>query len=133
MFVTNSKYSDLQPLIDYFCMLRRYEQLGYLEVNTEKGEAYVTHPALHAMSDGDDPQAQLIKAIPDTVRHLRAYACWKGKNIKSFFNFAVHVVSDSHPHDMLFTLLLTRRRHWWCPWRMYDHIEVINYDNPKKP
>ena len=120
---------DIQPWLDYFGMLQEYERKGYLEVLPEKGEAYVTQTALHAMSPGDDPLLQLGRAIPDTLRRIRVYAVWKTRSGKDVLDriFALHVVGDDEPHDLLYTLLLHRRRAWWKLWLHADRIEMISY------
>lgn len=132
------KHTDLQPWLDYFDMLRIYEEKGFLEVMPEKHEAYVTQPALHAMSEGDNPQEQFKKAIPDTVIRIRAYAAWKsqwmaspGSSTKKQ-NFALHVVEAEQPHDLIYTLLLTQNRRWQNLWRNTDSIEVISYTKKKQ-
>lgn len=120
---------DLQPWLDYFKMLRTYERSGLLNLKPADGEAYVTQSAIHAMSEGDDPKQQLMKAIPETVRRIRAYAGWLQTDGADYLlrPFAVHVVKDDFPHDLLYTILLTRRRVWWRLWRKSEHIEVISY------
>ena len=124
------RHRDLQPWLDYFKMLREYEQKGFLEVQTEKGEAYITQPALHAMSDGERPEKQLV-AIPQTAQRIRAYAAWKSQEGSDYLSkpFALHAVKDLHPHDLLYTILMIRRRKWWKLWRMTDCIEVIRYED----
>lgn len=41
--------------------------------------------------------------------------------------FALHVVKDDSPHDLLCTLLLTHSRVWWRLWMKAERIEIINY------
>lgn len=41
--------------------------------------------------------------------------------------FALHVVKEEAPHDLLCTILLTRRRVWWRLWRNAEQVEVITY------
>lgn len=122
----SKKTVDLQPWLDYFEMLQAYEQKGFLEVNPSRNEAYVTNTALFAMSDDGSPRAL---AVADTVRRLRAYAGWRSMQGKVYLEqpFAVHIVKDDEPHDLVFTLLVTRRRRWWCPWRRTDRIRTIKY------
>ena len=121
---------DIQPWLDYFFMLRTYEKKGFLEVYTEKHEAYVTLSSLHAMSDGHDPQQQLQSgAVADTARRIRTYAAWRGQQGVTFLRapFVLHVVKDQESHDLAYTMLLTRRRRWWKPWRLSEHTEVLTY------
>ena len=124
-----SKNKDLQPWLEYFDMLRIYEYKGLLEVQPDKGEAYITLPALHAMSPGDDPMEQLKTAIPESLRRIRTYAGRKSQQGKSFLKkpFALHVVKDEKPHDLLYTLLITSRRRWWWPFYETDKIDTIIY------
>ena len=124
------KHKDLQPWLEYFEMLRRYKEKGLLHMQPDKHEAYVTEPALHAMSPGNDPQKQMTDgSIFRTVRRLRTYAAWLLTEEKSYFNqpFAVNVVKDEPPHDPLYTIVMERRRKWWRLWMLTDCIEVIDY------
>jgi hypothetical protein len=129
----SKKRKNLQPWLDYFKMLVTYESNGLLEMQPAKHEAYVTRPALHAMTEGDDPWRQLT-SLPKTVRRLRAYAGWKSCEGKDYLKapFAVHVVKDEKPHDLLYTVVLTPRRAWWKLWMTADRIDVIEYDNGKE-
>lgn len=121
------KQKNLQPWLDYFDMLRLYEKKDFLEVLPEKHEAYITQPALHAMSQGDDPRKQMEKAVQETAKRIRVYAGWKSCDGIDYLDvpFALHVVSDEQPHDLLYTILLTRHRVWWRLWKMTERIEVI--------
>lgn len=131
-----SKHKDLHPWLDYFEMLHQYEQQGFLEMKQDKHEAYVTRAALHAMTPGDNPVQQIENDIFETVRRLRAYAAYISLRSGWDYNnapFAIHVVQEEPPHDLLYTLLLTRRRRWFSPWKKSDCIEVISYnDKPTK-
>ena len=129
-----AKTTDLQPWLDYFDLLGTYERKGFLEVMPNKHEAYITQPARHALSEGDDPQEQISKAIPETVLRIRAYAAWKSQEGQPYLkqNFALHVVEPEHPHDLLYTLLLTQTRRWIRLWRKTDSIEVITYQTKRK-
>lgn len=125
MGTRKNKYEDLQPWFDCFRMFQTYEQHGMLEIHADKHAAYVTQPALHAMSDGDNPQKQLINgAVADTVRRLRFYAAWKD-GCKLPQSFAVHVVKETEPHDLIYTVLISRHRYFWT---IKDKIEIIKYD-----
>lgn len=87
------KITDLKPWLDYFEMLRAYIQGGCLEMLPAANEAYITEPALHALSYADDmpgrletakregnkqEEAELCgkmwKAIRQTISYLRAYS-----------------------------------------------------------
>ena len=126
---------NLQPWLDYFDMLQVYEETGFLEVQPDKRDAYVTQPALHALSVGDDPSSQSPKAILSTVRRICAYAGWKSQQGGGFLDdgFALHVVKDQSPYDLLYTILLTRRRKWWRLWCKTDSVDVIEYARKKNP
>lgn len=135
MQTKKAKKRDLQPWLDYFDMLRAYVEKGFLEVTPEKHEAYITLPALYAMSEGDNPRQQLKETIPETTKRIRAYAGWKSQEGADYLvqPFALHVVTELSPHEMLHTILLTRRRPWWKPWRKTDRFEMIDYtDNNDK-
>ena len=120
------KLINLQPWLDYFDMLRVYEKNGFLEIQTDKHEAYVTLPALHAMSDGDNPVEQIKKAIPDTVRRIRTYAAFKSQDEEYLTKpFALHVVTSDKPYERLYTLLLAVCNRWL--WK-YETIKVLTYD-----
>lgn len=128
------KHKDLQPWLDYFDMLQQYERKGYLQMEPEKHEAYVTQTAIHAMSPGDDPQQQLMDgSIEQTVRCLKSYAAFLSTKGSEYMKqpFAIHVVRDEPPHDLLHTLLITPRRSWRTMWRRKDRIEVISYSDEK--
>ena len=124
--------NDFQPWLDYFDMLRSYEQKGYLEVLPEKHEAYITRAALSTLSDYSGLN-QLANGIINTAKHIRAYAGWMCQQGNDYLQhpFALHVVKEEHPHDLVYTLLLTRQRKWYCFWRMKDCIEVITYTKEK--
>ena len=125
------KHQNLQPWLDYFQMLQTYQEKGYLEVHADKGDAYVTQPALHAMTEGSDPEEQLKSgAIFETARRIRTYAAWRAAKGEEYLRqlFVVHVVEDKHPHDLIYTILLTQKRKWWCPWKMSECVEVVTYE-----
>ena len=127
------KHKDLQPWLDYFDMLHTYEQKGLLELQPEKHEAYITLPALYTLTPGgDNPTTLPTQAIPDTVRRLRTYAAFCAQQGYDYLThlFALHVVQDEPPHDLLLTLLLTRRRNWLRQWR--EEVEVIDYGEEVK-
>lgn len=111
-----SKTVNLQPWLDYFELLRTYQQKGFLEMHPDKGEAYITEAALYTLG-------------PDSVTRLRAYAGFLSQEGAAYLErpFAVNVVRDDEPHDMKYTFLLTVRRRWWRLWRKGDDVEVIYY------
>ena len=144
------KRTNLQPWLDYFTMLQRYEQKGFLQMNPKEHEAYVTRAALLTLSptpslpEGEGDAAN-GKAIHDTVTRLRAYAAWREAamaeansslfTLHSSFKtpFAVHIVKEDYPHDLLLTLLLQQKRSWRTAWRTVDTIEVIDYTEKGNP
>ena len=130
--MSKTKHKDLQPLLDYFGMMRTYEQKGFLQLQLKEHEAYVTQPALHAMTPGDDPMQQLQDgSIADTVRRIQGYAAFRSTEGRKYMEppFAIHVVSDEPPHDPLYTLVITHRKSWRTLWQWRDDIEVINYQS----
>jgi hypothetical protein len=165
----NSKHPDLTPWLDYFKMLQRYEQKGFLEIKPQEHEAYVTRAALLTLSptpalpEGEGDAANNLPlqggqrgaALADTLSRLRAYAAYRWapavgqqhpadindpdaeipvipiEELTAYFSqpFAVHIVKEEYPHDLLLTLLLQQKRSWYG--RMKDVIEVIDYTEQK--
>lgn len=112
--------------------------------------------------DAEDVQSAAIssqpKALADTLSRLRAYAAYRsapavGQQHPADMNdptaplpaipeaeltaylsqpFAVHVVKEDYPHDLLLTLLLQQKRSWRTAWRTVDTIEVIDYTQKNK-
>lgn len=127
-----SKRKSLQPWLEYFDMLHTYEQKGYLEVKPEKHEAYITRAALCTLSPTPAlPEGEGVAAdtrVLDTARRLRTYAAYRSASDADYdkYAFALHVVKEEPPHDVLCTLLLTRKRNWLGIRR--ERVEVINYD-----
>ena len=127
-----SKRKSLQPWLEYFDMLHTYEQKGYLEVKPEKHEAYITRAALCTLSPTPAlPEGEGVAAdtrVLDTARRLRIYAAYRSSSDADYdkYAFALHVVKEEPPHDVLCTLLLTRKRNWLGIRR--ERVEVINYD-----
>ena len=127
-----SKRKSLQPWLEYFDMLHTYEQKGYLEVKPEKHEAFITRAALCTLSPtpslpGGEGRAADTRVL-DTARRLRIYAAYRSSSDADYdkYAFALHVVKEEPPHDVLCTLLLTRKRNWLGIRR--ERVEVINYD-----
>lgn len=130
-----SKRKSLQPWLDYFDMLHTYEQKGYLEVKPEKHEAYITRAALCTLSPTTAiPEGEGVAIdtrVLDTARRLRTYAAYRSAYRTASdadydkYAFALHIVKEEPPHDVLCTLLLTRKRNWLGIKR--ERVEVINY------
>ena len=76
------KRTNLQPWLDYFKMLQRYEQKGFLQMNPKEHEAYITRAALLTLANIDAVDIQPVassqpEAIADTLSRLRAYAAYR--------------------------------------------------------
>lgn len=131
-----AKIKNLQPWLDYFSMLQTYEEKGFLEINPEKHEVYVTQPALYTMAGvneaGDvlEERFRLLRSLAQVMRRLRAYAAFKSRHGYDYIRlpFAVHIVKADAPHDLLHTVLLSVRHPWWRLWLPSDKYEIISYD-----
>ena len=99
------------------------------------------------------------KALADTLSRLRAYAAYRSapavgqqhpvdindpdaeipdipiEELTAYFSqpFAVHIVKEDYPHDLLLTLLLQQKRSWRTAWRTVDTIETIDYTEKGNP
>ena len=128
-----SKIKNLRPWLEFFELLQRCEEKGFLEVLPYKREAYITQPALHALTPGDDPQKQVEDgSILETVTRIRAYCAWKGEMGDEYLTkpFALNVVKDEAPHELLYTLLVDTHRNWLG--RRKDFLEVFDYSIHEK-
>lgn len=137
----SQKDRDLGPWLDYFQMLRRYEQKGLLQTEAANHEAYIAQSALHAMTPGDDPALQVSAGtILATLRRIRTYCAWlhtqtinpTDSDSESLLQyerepFALHVIADAKPNDPIYTLHISLCRRWWWPFRKMEKVEVINY------
>ena len=113
--------------------------------------------------DAENVQSAAIssqpKALADTLSRLRAYAAYRWapavgqqhpvdindpdaeipvipiEELTAYFSqpFAVHVVKEDYPHDLLLTLLLQQKRSWRTAWRTVDTIEAIDYTEKGNP
>lgn len=121
---------SIKPWLDYFEMLISYENKGLIDILEDKHEGYITQPVLCAITPGENPKEQVERGDTlQTAVRIRAYAAWKTREGEDYIEepFALHVVKTEKPHDPVCTILLTRRRPWWRPWRKSDHVEVIVY------
>ena len=121
------KYSHF---LEYFEMIEIYEKKGFLELRTETHEAYVTRAALYALSNADMcNHTERQKAVFDTVCYIRMYAAWRSQDGPDYYikPFAVNVVREDAPHDLLYTIFLSLRRRWWWPFRKTVYFEIIKY------
>ena len=149
------KRTNLQPWLDYFRMLRQYEQKGFLQMNPKEHEAYITRAALLTLAgiDAEDVQSTAMSSQPEvlaaTLSRLRAYAAYRWvpavgqqhpadpsaiSHQPSYISapFALHIVKEDYPHDLLLTLLLQQKRSWRTAWRTVDTIETIDYTQNSK-
>ena len=125
-----SKHKDLSPWFEYLEMLQTYIEKGFLEMKLQDHEAYITRAALLALTPGDDPQQKIMSGrLPETVRCIAICAALLSQKGAGYMEhaFAIHVVEEETPHDLLFTLLITQKRLWFSPWRKSENIEVIVY------
>lgn len=123
------KRKSLQPWLDYFEMLCAYEKHGFLEMKPDKHEAYITRAALFTLS----AKGERVVASNDILvvaSRLRAYASYLSASCADYnkYAFAIHVVKEDEPHDLLCTLLLTRSSVWWRLLGKTDKVDVINYE-----
>jgi len=136
----DNRTTDLQPWLDYFKLLQTYERNGYLEVMPDKHEAFVTQAALLTLLGTDETtlaedladRQQMLTATTDFLLRIRGYAGFKSREGEQYLksNFALHIVKDNPPHDLLSTVLLTQKPGWFG--RRKEHVEVISYaDNGK--
>ncbi len=142
MTLFKKKHRNLQPWLDYFKMLGIYERSGYLEVQSEKGEAYITQPAFLALCCTSGQESlydaeDILRALGSAsrvVRRIRTYAGWKSQQGEGYIqeSFALHIVKPEEPHDLLATVLLSYRRTWRSLWLKREHTEVITYDDDGK-
>lgn len=154
-----ARHKDLQPWLDYFGMLRTYEEKGYLAVQPDKHEAYITRAAWLTLAEPSSQEfvagalfryiqyrAAAAEGLKDYEAAMlvapegpasenpvwltagmqkRAHAITK-KLGETFF--AIHIVKEDEPHDLLSTVVLSRRRVWWKLWLgKADRIEVVPY------
>ena len=104
----------------------------------EKREAYITRAALLTLMGVDETDIvggfadqQIPMAVISTILQLlRGYAGFLSQQGKKYLegNFALHVVGDDPPHDLVLTLLLTTRKRRFLP-GMKETVEVIDYGN----
>ena len=155
------KRTNLQPWLDYFKMLQRYEAKGFLELKPKEHEAYITLAALLTLTPsptlpgGEGDATANGKVLADTLSRLRAYVAYRSApavgqqypadindpaaplpvipetELTAYFSepFAIHIVKEEYPHDLLLTLLLQQKRTWYG--RRKETVEVIDYKNNK--
>jgi len=104
-----SSLSD-EKLIDLISILRAYAAYRWAPAVGQQ------HPV-----DINDPDAE-IPVIP--IEELTAYLSQP---------FAVHIVKEDYPHDLLLTLLLQQKRSWRTAWQTVETIEAIDYTEKGNP
>jgi len=118
--------------------------------------ALLTLSPTPALPEGEGDAAN-GKALADTLSRLRTYAAYRSApavgqqhpadmndpaaplpvipeaELTAYFSqpFALHIVKEDYPHDLLLTLLLQQKRSWRTAWRTVDTIEVIDYTEQK--
>lgn len=142
-----ARIKNLQPWLDYFEMLQRYTEEGFLEVTAEKHEAYITRAALFTVAGYDeDPESladrsleamvRRFKSMVSAMRNIRTYAAWLSREGNDYLKrpFVIHAVDDSAStnHEPRFTVVITPRRRWRTLWIRQDSIEVISYDGKEE-
>ena len=142
-------YLKNEAWLDYFKMLQQYKKAGYIEILTDKHELYITQAALFTLcdaklekahplenSDGSSVPAgspsgllAVIRRLPFVTRRLRFYCSWLSTQGEAYLRqpFTIHVVKDTHPHDLMNTIVITSKRQWWKLWMWHDHFDIINY------
>ena len=98
------KKTNLQPWLDYFKMLQRYEAKGFLEVKPAEHEAYVTRAALLVLAGVDETEVKqgdimrdgmrMMRRCTALVRHLRTYAAYLAAHAEGLSTFDPRVGYD---------------------------------------
>lgn len=125
--------NNIQPWLDYFDMLRTYEEKELLNVLADKHEAYMTLPAFLSLCPSFSlHSSRFQRESLDLLRRIRAYAAWRSTVGTEYmtYHFALHLVKDEQPYDLLCTILLTPRRRWFSLRRllgMKEKVDIITY------
>ena len=149
-----SQTNNIGPYIELFYDLYpSYVQSGYLEPHPEACEAYITDAALYTLVRSDDSEPSPGAVSGPTAEYLmhgrisrRTYTRMlvEARRIRGYCDFlntregikaearqpgafALHVVESKQNHDLLYTILLTRKRWWWWPWATLERANVITY------
>lgn len=131
-----AKYKNTQALLEYFSMLRSYEENGYLEIQGDKYEAFITRAALYSLvpeSTREDVDVMTVaRSAAAVTRYIAAYRCYRRREVLSREPFALHVVDDDAPHELSFTVVQSRRCVWWKLWLGEDECnDFIFYKDEK--
>lgn len=125
--VSSFKFQDSSEPTDSKAAAAQLETLNLkLETCVSAIRAYAAYrwaPAVGQQHpvDINDPDAE-IPVIP--IEELTAYFSQP---------FALHIVKEDYPHDLLLTLLLQQKCSWRTAWRTVDTIEVIDYTEKGNP
>lgn len=131
--------NNLQPWIDYIDGLQRLTRKGYLEMFPKENEAYITRAAFCVITNGYDvflerayDEKDMLKnivAVKATARNINIYAAYLSQEGIDYLvePFALHIVEERSPHNLLLTILISRFRLWWKPWVKRDKFKVICY------
>lgn len=126
------KEKDLQPWYDFFDLLRNYVKKGLMEIKDDCQEAYITEAALYALSpENAQDESSMAKAALQTAWYISIYAGWLSMEGRSRAGktFALHVVGNEAPHDIVCSILVTERRRWWNLWQRKQEYEIITYND----
>lgn len=107
---------NIQPMLDYFGMLDRYRQGGFLEISTKALEAYVTQAAIQVLNRSD---ARAVEHIKSYTMYIKSIGNPDGA--PSGKNFALHVVADEPPHELLYTIFVEERRLFGNRCKIYNY------------
>lgn len=119
----------------------------------------VQSAAISSQPEALSDATRKLRACTDVARRLRTYAAYRWaptvgqqhpvdindpdaeipvistEELTAYFSqpFAVHIVKEDYPHDLLLTLLLQQKRSWRTAWRTVDTIETIDYTEKGNP
>ncbi len=112
------KKTNLQPWLDYFKMLQRYEAKGFLEVKSQEHEAYITRAALLTLvpevesfkffdersgkaerQDSSEPTDSKAAAAQLETLNLKLETCVSAIRAYAAYRWAP-AVGQQHPADM---------------------------------
>ena len=135
--------NNVLPWMVYFEMLNAYERKGYLEVIPDKNETFVTRAALFSLSLCNEKADMSVKTMEETICRIRAHRVYRSQlerigksDLKEDMGrrpleidrpFALYVVKEENPHDLICIILVTRRRKWYRFWQKTDCIRVVTY------
>ena len=103
--------------------LRLNKTVRYLHVYAEflrtSDEGYQEYRKSIDQADRVPTDGEVVKEAQDNMRKKPARVVVD--------SFALHVVTDTMPHDLRYTILITPRRRWWTAWMRTSDITVIEY------